>query len=70
MKFMRPALVDIFFMTYFYRAGGGEGATWPSGAPDPLLELHCSSLLMTSLMPSSKSLQLFQYLTCVLYLYF
>ena len=31
---------------------GGGGKHGPLGLPDPLLELHCSSLLMTSLVPS------------------
>ena len=54
-----PSFYDLFLQ------GRGEGA-WPLGTPW-IPELHCSSLLMTSLVPSSKSLQ---YLTCVLYLYF
>ena len=37
MKSMRPNSAAIFFMTYFYRAGGGHG---PIGPPlDTLLEL-------------------------------
>ena len=36
MKSMWPPLVAIFFMTYFYRAGGGMA---PSAPPDPLLVL-------------------------------
>ena len=33
MKSMQPPLADIFFMTYFYRAG----VPWPPCPPDPLL---------------------------------
>ena len=34
MKSMRPPLVVMFLMTYFYRAGGGA---WLPRPPDPLL---------------------------------
>ena len=38
MKSMRPNSVAIFFMTYFYRAGGGHGGLAPPGsATDPHL---------------------------------
>ena len=75
MKFMRLALAvgigDHLFHDFFLQGRGeGAGAGMAPLAPDPLLELHCSSLLMTSLVPSIKALQLFQYLTCMLYLYF
>ena len=38
MKSMRPPLVAIFFMTYFYRTGGG--GAWPPRPPGSATELH------------------------------
>ena len=40
---MRPSLVAVFFMTYFYRARGA----WPpwSPPPDPLLLLHYNDVM-------------------------
>ena len=37
MKSMWPNSAAIFFMTYFYRAGGGRGSMPPSAPLDPLL---------------------------------
>ena len=35
MKSMQPPSAAIFFMTFFYKAGGSPG---PVGPPDPLLK--------------------------------
>ena len=48
MKFMRPPLVAIFFMTYFHRARGGMA---PSPPPDPLLSLRLFHLTSTKFHP-------------------
>ena len=37
MKSMRPPLVAIFFMTYFYRARGGHGPLAPPGSATAML---------------------------------
>ena len=40
MKSMWPPLVAIFFMTYFYRTGGGMAPLTPLAPLDPQLDLH------------------------------
>ena len=49
MKSMQPPLAAIFFMTYFYRAGGG-GVDDPLGSPHyPLLGADLYEMIETRL---------------------